>query len=745
VSALLRLSGAAGQPLSQEQWDRVATILDPIGIAPVPFAGILALQRHEAAALACSLPGAPGVGYFERRMRAIEAAMVDPLLSAAERAVLSGWLLRLAASLGAEEIRALPFARAIWLLERFGAAAYRADSLWFGRGEVAAPPIIGPLSRERPRPAPEAIHSDEERAWTMFHHAREVLDLWGRFRVADEVRRVDPYVDAAFSGDLAQPTTSTVTFPPDLTPAEQDDIERATRVPRDRWTITETFISMDVQPQSHDHICELVDQGRGGLTLACRDLTRLGRLEHATALPEIDPDRLRALLLGPPARAVVITETLLPLPFPLVAFFGQGGEIVRYDVGRYEEQDRARAAFRALCDLREAIHDDRKDQTQATFAVLGGAITALEDALRPWSEALADRLASAGATEIAFLNRGIASVHVPWEDLSAGGGGRLGDRFAVGHVHTLASLPSVTPPERSGVVQIHGDGVSAAEMQPAASMMQSLAAAGLARPPLTGGEACEGPLLWRALGATQRLRFFLHGYHHPTRPTADRLTLVDLRDDMRDVHLSPDVIRALPLRGLRCAELWACEGAAHGRYLMEHGVANEPEDLTTAFLLAGAQRVLASRWHVPALPSALLMERFAILVDGGVEEARALAAARGELRAAFSPGGSVEAVMTDRLRRQSPGDGEATGVTAALAGALHDLRAGWYRSRGVPLPGPLSLEESTLARMVRFLPPRAERLTGSHDGPRDVLTSLRNPACWAGWGITLRSLDAWDA
>src|SRR5262249_29680879 len=94
VSALLQLSGTAGQPLSQEQWDRVATILDPIGIAPVPFAGILALQRHEAAALACSLPGAPGVGYFERRMRTIEAAMVDPLLSAAERAVLSGWLLR---------------------------------------------------------------------------------------------------------------------------------------------------------------------------------------------------------------------------------------------------------------------------------------------------------------------------------------------------------------------------------------------------------------------------------------------------------------------------------------------------------------------------------------------------------------------------------------------------------------------------------------------------------------------------
>jgi CHAT domain-containing protein len=757
VGAFLRLAGAAGQPLSQAQWDLVAAVLDPIGIAPVPFAGILALQQHETSSLGCSLSGGiPNLSYFERRIHTIETAMADPLLSAAERAVLSGWLWRLATWFrpSSDAFRALPAERALWFLERFGAAAYRADALWFGRGEVVPPPFIGLPPGDFVLPTAEASPTATAHAWTVFHHGREQLDLWGRFLVAEEVRRVNPYVNAAFSGDLAQPTRTTITFPRDLSPAEQDDIERVARVTRDRWTVTESFIMVDIQPQGHDHVCALVDHGRGALTMACRELTRLGQLDHATSLPDIDPGRLRAFLLGPPARAVVVTEMILPVPVPLIAFFGHGGEITRHDVGSVDEKEENGAAFRALCNLREAIQADRQSQGQATFDALGDAITALEDALRRWSEELAERLGRAGVTEIVFLLRGIASAPIPWEDLPAGGGARLGDRFAIAQTHTLASLPAASSPARRGVVQIYGDGVSTAPMQPAAAMMRSLAAAGIARPPLGGHEACDGPPLWSALATAERLRFFLHGYHHPTRPTADRLTLVDLMDDARDVHLSPEIIHTLPLRDLRCAELWACEGAAHGRHIMEHGVADEPEDLTTAFLLAGARQVLASRWHVPALPSALLMERFALLVDSGTDEARALATARRELREAFSSGGAVEAEIQDRLlQREPPEAGDEDLAEHAFTGALHALRVGWYRARGLPEPAVLSFGEGALGRLVRFVPPRTERVAEPQDavagepvpvGVRELLRSLRNPACWAGWGLTLRSIDAWD-
>jgi CHAT domain-containing protein len=182
--------------------------------------------------------------------------------------------------------------------------------------------------------------------------------------------------------------------------------------------------------------------------------------------------------------------------------------------------------------------------------------------------------------------------------------------------------------------------------------------------------------------------------------------------------------------------------------------------LTAAFLLAGAGRVIASPWHVPSLPSALLMELFALLVDADADEARALSTARIELRAAFAAGGPAERAMEQHLERRLAHPGEpAPGVTGdplshAFADAVHELRAGWYATRGLPPPLRLPLHGDGLARLVRFVPPRSERLAracdgGARDGvPATVseyLRPLRNPACWAGWRLTLRSVDEWGA
>lgn len=748
---LLRLSAAAGIPLSQAQWDEIAAILDPIGVPPALLAAVLSLQDHETAALNCSLRGGvPDAGYFERRIRTLEHAIRDPLLSSAERAVISGWLWRLGACLRpyADDLRALPAERALWFFERFGAAAYRADVLWFGRGEVVAPRMIGPPQDGSPPRGPAASTATAD-AWTIYHRAREQLDLWARFRVAEEVRRVNPYVDAAFAGDLAQPTRSTATFPRDLSPEEQDEIERITRMPRDRWTITDTYVLVDIQPKSHDHVCQLVDDARGALTMACRQLGSLSELDQNEPLPDVDPERLRAFLLGPPARAIVVTETVLPIPVPLAVFVGRGGAIERHDVGRTDEKESNGQVFRVLHEMLEVIQEDRKRPDGASFEALGAAIVQVERTLGAFSTQLADLLAGAGVTEVLFLTRGIWAAYVPWEDLPAGDDARFGERFVVGHVHTLASLPGARSAGRRGVTQIHGDGSATALMQPAAAIMRCLSEAGRANRPLAGAAARDGELLFGALGVAERLRFFVHGFHHPTRPTADRLTLVDLADDARDVHLSPEIIRMLPLRGLRCVELWACEGAAHGRHLMEHGRADEPEDLTTAFLLAGAARVIASRWHVPALPSALLMERFALLVDAGMEEAPALSTARRELRGAFATSGPIERVMTERLaHRRAASEAGADTVTAALCGALQELRADWYGARGFSPPEPLPLADGTLGRLVRIVPSRTERAKADAERMpvtlNEILGPLRNPACWAGWGLRLRSIDAWD-
>ncbi len=149
-------------------------------------------------------------------------------------------------------------------------------------------------------------------------------------------------------------------------------------------------------------------------------------------------------------------------------------------------------------------------------------------------------------------------------------------------------------------------------------------------------------------------------------------------------------------------------------------------------------------------------ERFALLVDAGANEAAALSAARKELREAFAAGGPVERATAEHVTRHFALRQEASTsdvddpLALSFADALHELRAGWYAARGLPPPTRLPLEISDLPRLVRFVPPRSERIANARDGvargripglANEYLRPLRNPACWAGWRLTLRSID----
>jgi CHAT domain-containing protein len=297
----------------------------------------------------------------------------------------------------------------------------------------------------------------------------------------------------------------------------------------------------------------------------------------------------------------------------------------------------------------------------------------------------------------------------------------------------------------------------------ARAYQEALARDGCGLPPMAGSRAAADALgLHRELRAASRVRFFLHGHHDLLNPESDRITLVDAEQPEARIDLKAYELRRLPLSGVESLELWACEGAAHGRTLAEHGVSEEPEDLMTSFLLAGARRVVASRWHVPTLPSALLMERFGLLLEQGMTESFALSKARSDCREAFAPAGLVEREMraqAEPLLVALAADGGAIQdeqVLASLApafdAALRVLRVGWREHLGGGSPGPTPNLAQAMGRLARYSAPRPERLGAGlrADAPAWVaqlvtehLRPYRSPICWAGWRLVIRSLADW--
>jgi CHAT domain-containing protein len=125
--------------------------------------------------------------------------------------------------------------------------------------------------------------------------------------------------------------------------------------------------------------------------------------------------------------------------------------------------------------------------------------------------------------------------------------------------------------------------------------------------------------------AAEHILFATHGTFAPNDPGQSTLEINGASDE----HLSSGEIANLDLRRTRLAVLSACETGLSDL----HDLGDEHFGLPAAFLLAGAQTVIASRWYVDDLATALLIGRFhENLYIGRMETAAALRAAQQWLR-----------------------------------------------------------------------------------------------------------------
>lgn len=760
VSELLR-AASIQRGLSDAQWAVVVRAMEGVRPLALGIAPLLALRKWEGKALGASATAglAPGVvaDYVERRITSLERHLANPILSVAERLLLSGWISHLAqyGRMCTEDFASLPPSRALVLIERCGASMFRSDALLFGRG--APTNTVGYQLAEHAHFEPPRESDPRVAAWVQVHLTRSLLDFWSRAKMVREASRVDPAIHRAFQHVLSDPPEQVLALPPDI-PLEQ--IQHLTGATVDQCEVSPERTVIRFRPENLLQIDRHLDATRRWLTSALQALAAMNELRASrfASCPAPDPAAIERRLSRAPSTALVVPGSWPEEVSPLNLFSFRDGSLRRDTVAVGGDRDSIERVKAAL-DLMAALEDDRSEGNATSWQALDQALAQVAATYAPWSRALAEQLDAHGIRKVVFVLRGMTSAQIPWEMFSIDDRGtRFGDRFETTWVYTLAELPNTPAPHvRSGVGQVYGAGSSASQMELGALAMRSLADAGLAQSPLSGDKVCTPEGLPAVVATTTRARFFLHGYHDHHNPDADRLTLVDHRNPRQRINLHSQDLRRLPLAGMDSIELWACEGAAHGRPLQEHGVSDDPEDLTAALLLAGARRVVASRWQVPTLASALILERFALHVHGGARDSAALSAALRDYRAAFAAGGPIECRLHEAIERAlkslaaEPNGLRLTRRDEVLSRVAFEVideqRATWYRSAGLNGPSQRIGSVSAMDRMARVLPPRAEQIAASLQGGSDavsrqltdeMLAPYRNPASWCGWRVTLR-------
>lgn len=749
VAALLR--GAALQRgLSEEQWPVVARALERVRPLALGTAPLLRLRKWEGAALNASaandtFTASALAAYLERRITSLERHLASPVLSAAERLLLSGWSSQLVQHGRActEDFASLAAPQALALLERSGASMFRGDTLQLGRGVL---PKQGYQLVEDMRfePPPPVIEPKEE-AWAQAHLARNLLDFWSRAKMIREASRVEPMILQAFEQVMNDPPVEVVAFPPE-TPLEQ--IQQMTAATAEQCELMGDRILVRLRPENLPQIDRHIDHARRWLAAAHQNLIAMGELSPSSfaTCPSPDPTRIERWLAAEPTTAVIVPGYWPEPGPPLNVFSTRDGKLHR-DLVLSGADEAFAERLRALLELLHALRENLQAHDDTSWSAVGQALDRITAAYAPWSRALAARLDAQGVRRVVFLLRGVNMAQVPWEMFPSDDRGTLfGDHFETAWVYTLAELPKVIAPhQRSNVGQVYGGGSSAPQMEIGALAMRSLADAGVAHPPRSGEEVSTHEGIAPVIATTTRARFFLHGHHDALIPDADRLTLVEHDDGRRHITLHPRDIRQLPLAGMDCVELWACEGAAHGRGLQEHGISDDPEDLTTSLLLAGAHRVVASRWRVLTLTAALIQERFALLIHSGANDAAALALALRDYREMFAASGPIERCLNDAIARANEAQAQWSfrippRLMRIMVAALDEQRAAWYRDVGLNGPSRSLAEWWATTQEDRK---QLERMSEPEIGVlvAKTLAPWRNPASWCGWRVTLRDLS----
>lgn len=761
----LLLAGAV-QPggLTHAQWGLVAHVAG--GARPMAMSTglVLQLQSAECKALAASvgtLDITALASYLEQRIEHIERHLANPVLSASERLLLSGWISSLVqwGRQSTDDFAHLAPRRALAIIERAGASAYRSDALVFGRFVSQLPVGLGAVHTSHFSDASAVGRVTE--SWAQVHLARNLVDFWSRAKMIHEAAMVNPLIGSAFAPFLRDPPVELLAVPPDV---PVDELRRAIGAEPSECEVRHDRTIIRMQPRNLAHIDSHLGPSRRFLTVALQTLSAMHELnaDDFQRCPAIIPDELEGWLAEHPSTAL-----LIPGPWPeeataLNVFTHGDGALrrIRIDAGSVNAgAERVAAAM----EFAHTLGVDAAASTRESWDGLALALERVTTAFAPWAKATATALRAQDVHRVVVLLRGPQAAQIPWEMLPIDDAGTLfGDAFDTTWLYTLAALPQFKPGvDRAGTVQIVGGGSSEEQLAAGASAMRALAEAGLAEPGLRGAELAENGRLGTLFARASRVRLFLHGHHDSINPDADRLTLVDAERPHDRVNLHPRDLRRLSLMGMECVELWACEGAAHGREFQEHGISDEPEDLTAALLQAGARRVVASRWHVPTLPSALLLELHALNLARGVDDVRALAASRREYRCAFAIDGPIErafvATLTAELERLVVGEGglrheqRDAAVMRAYHAAIDEQRVSWYRGISVPAPHSPLDDRIVVDYMAKAMPGRSERIAstlgqGSDREVRaiidDILQVFRAPTAWCGWRVTARELSA---
>ncbi len=760
LSAALH-AAATNDGLTGAQWGVVARAFASVRPMALPTNELLELRARESDALAASarigIDAGIVAGYVRDRIEVLERHAIKPILSVSERLLIAGWISHLVQGLRelTDDLAEHTAEDALALIERSGATAFRTETLLFGRGETA-PAVFGRVEKDS-LSDPSLPASARAEAWSRVHLGRNLLDFWSRAKMIIEAGQTSPSLREAFAEVLADPPTTMFGFPPETS---FESLSFGFGATRSEVLHREDRTVMRFTWGSHAEIDAHVDPTRSYLVGGLQALARLGDLVPSdfAACPGIDVETIQAHLVAGPNTAVVVPGFWPDELTGLNVFTVRDGRLHRELVERPAANGDQAAALRVAHEFLDAVSDDRREASGASWQRMGEHMVALAAVFDPWTRALATALDADGTRRVLFLLRGQTFPRLPWEMFAADDDGMpFGERFEIGATYTMCNLPDAPALRaRAGVAQIYGAGTSLAQMQLGASAMRMLAAAGLARPPIPGDEALGDERLHELSWETERVRLFVHGHHDRLLPDADRLTFVDAATPLDCMKLYATDLRRLPLAGSACVELWACEGAAHGRALQEHGVSDEPEDLTAALLLAGARRVVAARWHVPNLPSALLMERFAMLVDTGMRDTEALSAACRDYRRAFGVGGLIDRVLVEELAKVPLDPDPLAGLSGALGvgptrfllAAIEAQRRAWYAGTGYTGPVASLAGDADIQRLAKWMTPREEAVAAvvepasAMDAVADLLRPYRNPACWAGWRVTLRDLGS---
>jgi len=369
-------------------------------------------------------------------------------------------------------------------------------------------------------------------------------------------------------------------------------------------------------------------------------------------------------------------------------------------------------------------------------------LRALLSAMEPLGDFVARQAERRGISGLGVLDRGTGIGALPWSGglLSGPRSGRvLGDVHPIVHLHTLGLNPPRRQAPTEGILTYVG-------ATPGAESPLELARLGFEALDLS----VLGPLgrleLERRASRAAVLRLFMHGSFNLFPDSSSWLHI----DESIDADQNPAArwlaaeVRCLDLTGCQRAELWACESGAGLDLPGLFHFHEEPTGIDTSFLLAGARRSLASLWHQPALPAALIAAAFAANdpgLDSARADARALAAAVAWYRHIMGPSGVFEtaalrAVAARSAAISSRAKACETTLAAGFVAALLDLGASPARVQQLEAGSRAML--ATLAP-VALEPERPGRaLESVEQAVAEQIELFRGPWAWAGWRILAR-------